>query len=87
MEGRRGSPERRKGRGGAATQREGRGGGGGGGPQEGQHGSPEGARGGSPERDLGRGGGEEENVTKMRETTEKNNASEYEGVRLGIGGK
>ena len=39
------------------------------------------------ERDLGRGGGEEENVTKMRETTEKNNASEYEGVRLSIGGK
>jgi hypothetical protein len=39
------------------------------------------------ERDLGRGGGEEENATKMRETTEKNNASEYEGVRLGIGGK
>ena len=79
MEGWRGSPERRKGRGRAATQREGRGGGGGGGPQEGQH--------GSPERNLERDDGEEENATKMRETTEKNNASEYEGVRLGIGGK
>ena len=39
------------------------------------------------ERDLGRGGREEENATKMRETMEKNNASEYEGVRLSIGGK
>jgi len=78
---------RRGGRGGAAPLRGGRGGAGRLPREKEGEGAAEDGQLGSPERDLRRGGEEEENATKMRETTEKNNASEYEGVRLGIGGK